>query len=117
MLQACFLPDWSFLAVVVYPPSSCFKTVLCIHARAGQPARCSLGVGLGPRGVRPRWDFARQYHRGLQPGEGKSKKSQRGAFRISGLSFGASVDRQVGPLAAGQEGKVPQAGVLGPATT
>lgn len=29
---------------------------------------------------------------------GKVKKSQRCAFRISGLSFGRSVDRQVGPL-------------------
>lgn len=89
---------------------------LCIQARAGQPARCSSGVGWGQKGIQPRKKLPSSIIGGVATWRGKLKKSQRGAFRISGLSFGAPLtDRQTGPLVVGStEGPAPLSGELVP---
>lgn len=81
---------------------SCFKTVLCIHRPRGPASALFIRGGLGPKG------HGRSYQAvssGVATWRGKLKKSQRGAFRISGLSFGAPLTARLDPwLWANTEG-------------
>lgn len=73
------------------PFLSCFKTVHV--ARAGQPARCSSGAGEGPSRARLPVGIIGV----CKLATSESQKSQRCAFRISGLSFGAPMTDRLDP--------------------
>lgn len=102
------------LIPLLSPSLSCFKTV---HTSPRGPASALfIRGGLGPKGIQPRKKLPSSIIGGVATWRGKLKKSQRGAFRISGLSFGAPLtDRQTGPLVVGStEGPAPLSGELVP---
>lgn len=105
MLQAIFCPTgvssllWSTLLPLLFQDRA-------VHTRPRGPASALFIRGwAGPERRTPSLEFCQAVSSGPATWRGKVKKSQRGAFRISGLSFGASVDRQVGPLAVARRAR------------
>lgn len=104
VVASYFSPDWSFLAVVLYPPSSLVSSLCCAYTPARASQRAVHQGWAGPKKRHPRRNLPRSIIGGCNLARESQKKSEVCILHLR-LKLWRSVDRQVGPLAiAGTEG-------------